>query len=144
MKNLILPLLLVSVVLQISCKKKDVYIWKSLDVTVSAYNSVPWQTSGNPNIAAWGDTLKPGMKCIAVSRDLIRKGLRRDTQVKIEGLEGIYLVKDKMHGRWTNRIDIYMGQDIKKAREWGRKKRTIQYAVLKDSIASKNEPEIAK
>ena len=144
MKNLVYTFLLVLVAMQISCKKKDIYLWKPLEVTVSAYNSVSWQTSGNPNIAAWGDTLKPGMKCIAVSRDLIRQGLGRDTQVKIEGLEGIYLVKDKMHSRWTKRIDIYMGQDVKKAREWGRKKRMIQYAVLKDSMTSKNELEITK
>ena len=104
-----------------------------MQVTVSAYNSVTWQTAGDPNVAAWGDTLIPGMKCIAVSRDLLGMGLKRNTQVKIEGLEGIYLVKDKMLRRWTNRIDLYMGKDIKKAREWGRKKLTIHYAVKKDS-----------
>jgi len=124
----------ISIAIALSCKKKvEEYIWKPLEVTVSAYNSVTWQTSGNPNIAAWGDTLKPGMKCIAVSRDLLRMGLKHNTKVKIEGLEGIYLVKDKMHRRWTNRIDLYMGKDVKKAREWGRKKLTIQYAAKKDS-----------
>ncbi len=117
-----------------SCKEeKEKYIWKPLEVTVSAYNSVSWQTSGNPNIAAWGDTLKPGMKSVAVSRDLLQLGLTHNTQIKIEGLDSIYLVKDKMHSRWTNRIDLYMGMDIKKAKEWGRKKLTIRYAVLKDS-----------
>lgn len=117
----------------LSCNTKgEEYIWKPLEVTVSAYNSVSWQTSGNPNIAAWGDTLKPGMKCIAVSRDLLQMGLKHNTKVKIEGLEGTYLVKDKMHGRWTKRIDLYMGKNVKKAKEWGRKKLTIQYAVIKN------------
>ncbi|MFH6603845.1 3D domain-containing protein [Maribacter algicola] len=118
-----------------ACKEeKEKYIWKPLEVTVSAYNSVSWQTSGNPNIAAWGDTLKPGMKSVAVSRDLLQLGLTHNTQIKIEGLDSIYLVKDKMHSRWSNRIDLYMGKDVKKAREWGRKKLTILYAVLNDSL----------
>jgi len=116
----------------LSCKTRvEEYTWKTMDVTVSAYNSVPSQTDYNPNLAAWGDTLKPGMKCVAVSRDLIRLGIKHNTQIKIEGMEGIYLVKDKMHSRWQNRVDIYMGVDVKKAREWGRKKLSIEYAVKK-------------
>ena len=66
----------ISLLLIFSCKKKDPYIWKELEVKVTAYNSTKAQTSGNPSIAAWGDTLKPGMKCIAVSRDLIKLGLK--------------------------------------------------------------------
>ncbi len=124
-----------------SCKgDKEVYVWKSLEVDVSAYNSVPSQTDGLPNLAAWGDTLKPGMKCIAVSRDLIGMGLDHDTQVRIHGLEGIYVVKDKMHRRWKNRIDIYMGKNVKEAREWGRRKLLIEYRVEKDTLSEiKNE-----
>ncbi len=122
-----------------SCQEpRPEYVWKSLEVTVSAYNSVSWQTSGNPNITAWGDTLKPGMRCIAVSRDLIAKGLKHNTQVKIEGLEMVYLVKDKMNMRWKNRIDIYMGTDVNKARYWGKKKLKIQYAVENDSTVEKH------
>ncbi|MDN3594121.1 hypothetical protein [Zunongwangia endophytica] len=35
--------------------------WDTLKVTVSAFNSVQYQTAGSdPNLAAWGDTLKPG------------------------------------------------------------------------------------
>lgn len=109
------------------------YIWKSKEVTVSAYNSTVAQTDGQPSLAAWGDTLLPGMKAIAVSRDLISQGLDHNTQVKIEGLEGIYLVKDKMHYRWRNKIDLYMGTNVQKAREWGRKKVRIQYRVKKKS-----------
>ena len=55
-----------------------------------------------------------------------------NTKVKIEGLDGIYLVKDKMHARWKNKIDIYMGKDIKKAQEWGVKKLSIQYVPKKN------------
>ena len=98
-----------------------------LTVTASAYNSVRSQTQGNPSIAAWGDRLKPGMKVIAVSRDLLKMGLKHNTKVKIEGLSGYYLVKDKMNKRWSRKIDIYMGTDIKAARKWGKRKVTISW-----------------
>ena len=104
-------------------------IWDSLEVTASAYNSLSWQTAGgNPSITAWGDTLKTGLKAIAVSRDLIEKGLDHNTPVKIEGFDGVFLVKDKMHYRWKNKIDIYMDEDVQKAREWGRRKVKIYFA----------------
>ena len=103
---------------------------KTMEVEASAYNSVKSQTDNNsPTIAAWGDELKPGMKCIAVSRDLIALGLTHNTEVKIEGLPGTYLVKDKMNKRWEKKIDIYMGNDVKAARQWGLKKLTIKWKV---------------
>ena len=100
---------------------------RSLTVTASAYNSLKGQTSGNPAIGAWGDELKPGMKVIAVSRDLIKMGLKRNTRVTIDGLPGTYLVKDKMHRRWQRKIDIYMGNDVKAARQWGKRQVTIRW-----------------
>ncbi len=100
---------------------------QSMEVRATAYNSVSAQTDSNPNITAWGDTLKPGMKAIAISRDLLDSGLNYNSEVIIEGLTGKYKVLDRMHGRWTKRIDIYMGQDVKKAREWGKKKVKIRY-----------------
>ncbi|KAA2216925.1 3D domain-containing protein [Maribacter flavus] len=113
-------------------KEADMYDWVPLTVTATAYNSLPGQTSyEHPEITSWGDSIKPGVKWIAVSRDLLRQGLRHNTLVKIDTFEGIYIVKDKMHPRWRNRIDIYMGEDKKKAKEWGRRKVQIQYAVLK-------------
>ena len=94
--------------------------WRQLEVTASAFNTLPWQTTKTkPAIAAWGDTLKPGMRAIAVSRDLIRKGLTHGTRVKIEGLPGIYVVRDKMNRRFRKKIDIYMGKNIAAARAWG-------------------------
>lgn len=106
--------------------------WQTLNVSASAYNSVTSQTEGNPFLTAWGDTLKPGMKAIAVSRDLIKKGLDYNTPVRIEGMEGLFFVKDKMHYRWKNKIDIYMGQNVKKARKWGRKKVKIEYLTMEE------------
>ncbi|WP_297480931.1 hypothetical protein [uncultured Photobacterium sp.] len=99
--------------------------FKKVNVTATAYNSVPAQTDSNPNIAAWGDRLKPGMKAIAVSRDLLKMGLKRGSKVKISGLPGEYVVLDKMHHRWNRKIDIYMGKDIRAAKRWGRRRVTI-------------------
>ena len=127
---------LIVIVLFTACTKKapDKYIWKEIAVKATAYNSLAYQTSSNPAIAAWGDSLKPGMKCIAVSRDLLKLGLKHNTPIKIEGLDSIYLVKDKMHRRKRNQIDIYMGIDIKKAKEWGVKRLKIKYGILKSEI----------
>ncbi|WP_243431941.1 3D domain-containing protein [Aliamphritea spongicola] len=99
----------------------------SMEVTATAYTSTPGETDSTPSLAAWGDTLKPGMKSIAVSRDLIAAGLTHNTKVRIEGLEGEYRVLDKMNQRWVKKIDIYMGEDRNKALQWGKRKVTIYW-----------------
>ncbi|WP_027184743.1 3D domain-containing protein [Desulfovibrio inopinatus] len=96
-------------------------------VKSTAYTSHGSQTHGDPFKAAWGDRLKPGMKAIAVSSDLIPLGLKRRTKVTIDGLEGEFLVLDKMSRRWKRKIDIYFGTDLKAARKWGRRKVTIRW-----------------
>jgi 3D (Asp-Asp-Asp) domain-containing protein len=101
---------------------------RSLEVTATAYNSVPGQTSGEPILTAWSDRLEPGMKAIAVSRDLIELGLTHGVEVGIEGLPGKYVVRDKMAKRWSRKIDIYMGEDVERALRWGRQKVTIQWS----------------
>ncbi|EMG37902.1 hypothetical protein PCS_01297 [Desulfocurvibacter africanus PCS] len=100
---------------------------RTLAVTATAYTSHRSQTNQNPSLAAWGDTLKPGMRCIAVSRDLLKMGLTRNTPVRIKGLPGVYLVKDKLHKRWTKRIDIYHGLDVQAAKQWGKRKVLIEW-----------------
>lgn len=119
---LIVPLMLLT-----SCKPEPEK--KTMEVTATAYNSLPQQTSkiGGGVLTAWGDTLKPGMKSIAVSRDLIDSGLTHNTEVWIEGLEGTYRVNDKMARRWTQKIDIHMGKNVDSAREWGKKTVTIKW-----------------
>ena len=97
-------------------------------VTATAFNSLPGQGHGEDHsLAAWGDTLVPGMKAIAVSRDLLAAGLDYGTAVKIEGLEGTWYVRDKMHARWRNKIDVYLGEDREAALRWGRRKVEIRY-----------------
>lgn len=102
-----------------SCSAESESESVAISVKASAYNSLPEQTNDQPSIAAWGDELRPGMKAIAVSRDLLQAGLAYGTRVRIEGLPGHYRVLDKMHPRWKRKIDIYMGEDLDAALQWG-------------------------
>ncbi|WP_370093332.1 3D domain-containing protein [Winogradskyella sp.] len=120
-----------------ACKDKveKKCIFNSFKVTATAYNSLAYQTNSDPNITAFGDSLKPGLRYIAVSRDLLDSGLVRNTVVKIEGFDSLFIVKDKMNRRWRKRIDIYMGTDVRKAKDWGKRKVNIEYCIpIKDSI----------
>jgi len=101
---------------------------RSLTVKASAYNSVAAQTDSLPNEGAWGDTIEPGMKIIAVSPDLLEAGLERGTEVAIDGLEGRWTVRDRTASRMRNRIDIYMGVDVDAAVEWGIRDVTIRWS----------------
>ena len=99
-----------------------------LRVTATAYSSHGNQTDSTPFLAAWNNRLRPGMKVIAVSRDLLYKyGMKNGTRVKIGGLPGIYRVRDKMNKRYRKRIDIYMGTNRKKALRWGRRSVVIYW-----------------
>ncbi|WP_084722088.1 LysM peptidoglycan-binding domain-containing protein [Sulfurovum lithotrophicum] len=95
---------------------------RKLRVTATAYSSHRGQTDKTPFLAAWNNHIRPGMKIIAVSRDLLTKyGLRNGSRVRIGGLPGIYRVRDKMNKRFRKRIDIYMGINRRKALRWGRR-----------------------
>ena len=124
MRSLIYFVTIGLLLLLIGCAKTD----NSLEVTATAYTSNPTETDSTPSLAAWGDTLKPGMKAIAVSRDLIKMGLSHGVEVSIDGLNGKYIVLDKMNKKWKRKIDIYMGLDIKKAKKWGKKKVVIHWS----------------
>ncbi len=95
---------------------------RKIRVIATAYTSHYDQTDSTPFLAAWNNRIRPGMKIIAVSNDLIRKyGLTNGTKVKISGLKDIYVVRDKMNKRLRNHIDIYMGTNRRKALRWGRR-----------------------
>lgn len=98
-------------------------------VTATAFNSLPKQGQGNPNVGAWGDRITPGVNAVAVSEDLVSLGLTRGTRVRIEGMKNEYVVLDKMPARWKKRIDIYMGNDVKAARAWGKRDVNIYWTV---------------
>jgi 3D (Asp-Asp-Asp) domain-containing protein len=124
-KNLIL-IFIMSFLFLASCTET-----KTMEVTATAYNSVESQTKrGDPVTTAWGDKLKPGMKAIAVSRDLLQEeGIEHGTEVRIKGLPGKYKVLDKMNKRWNEKIDIYMGENVERAKEWGRQEVEISWKV---------------
>lgn len=95
---------------------------RRLRVTATAYSSHSNQTDSTPFLAAWNNRIRPGMKIIAVSRDMLtRYGMRNGTRVRIGGLPGYYTVRDKMNKRYRKRIDIYMGMNRRKALRWGRR-----------------------
>ena len=103
---------------------------QSLLVTATAFNSLPKQGQGNPNVGAWGDRITPGVNAVAVSEDLVSLGLKRGTKVRIEGMQNEYVVLDKMPAKWKKRMDIYMGNDVKAARAWGKREVKIYWTVL--------------
>ena len=101
---------------------------RRLRVTATAYSSHHSQTDKTPFLAAWNNRIRPGMKIIAVSRDLLtRYGLRNGSKVKISGLYGQYTVRDKMNKRFKKRIDIYMGINRRRALRWGRRSVVIYW-----------------
>jgi LysM repeat protein len=101
---------------------------RRLRVTATAYSSHHSQTDKTPFLAAWNNRIRPGMKIIAVSRDMLtRYGLRNGSKVKIGGLSGYYTVRDKMNKRYKKRIDIYMGVNRRRALRWGRRSVMLYY-----------------
>ncbi|MBI9079423.1 MAG: 3D domain-containing protein [Pseudodesulfovibrio sp.] len=105
---------------------------RSMIVNASAYTDRPVETKKYAvGIAAWGDKLIPGMKAIAVSRDLIPLGLGHNAEVIIRGLSGKYHVLDKMNKRWEHKIDIFFGDDLSLAKKWGKRKIVISWSMPK-------------
>lgn len=101
----------------------------TLKVKSTAYTLSSYETDSTPNIAAWGDRLSRYDRVIAVSADLLKQGLTRGRRVTIEGLSGVYVVKDKMHPRWRNKIDVLMPTKRQAINKWGR--RTVVIKIVK-------------
>jgi len=100
---------------------------RRLEVTATAYNSLPSQTANDPALTAWGDRLEPGMRALAVSRDLIDMGLGHETKVCVEGMPGLWTVRDKMARRWKRKVDLYLGTDEEAALEFGKRRLVIRW-----------------
>ena len=114
-RNRVLALVIVSLTtMSAACSSEE-----RITVRATAYNSTRAQTDSRPTESACGDTLRPGLKVIAVSRDLKKRGLDCGTEVRIEGMKGSFRVVDVTAKRHRNLIDIYMGRDVKAARQWG-------------------------
>ena len=88
-------------------------------VTVTTYSVTEAQTDSTPLVTASGFKINPnnprGHRIIAVSRDLKRK-YKFGQKVRIEGAgkyNGIYTIRDLMHHRWKNKIDILINPSDK-------------------------------
>lgn len=112
---------------------------ETLSVTACAYTLDGDQTDDSEDIGAWGDELDDESKTIAVSRDLLKMGMKRGTKVRIHGRPGEYVVRDLMHPRWEKRIDILM-DDEDDAFDWGRRKVKITWnPPVRRSVADKHK-----
>jgi 3D (Asp-Asp-Asp) domain-containing protein len=100
---------------------------RSVVVDATAYNSLPEQTEGDPWLSASGHLLEYGMRAIAVSPDLAKLGLVFGRKVRIDGLKGEWVVRDRMPKRWKRRIDVFMGEDIDAALAFGRRRVRIHW-----------------
>ena len=111
--------------------------WKSLPVIenkepveivelhVTAYNSLPWQTNSEPCITASGmDVCERDIEdVIATNYSYLPFG----SKIKIPELFGDreFLVEDRMNKRYTQTLDIWM-KDYSSAKEFGRQKITAE------------------
>lgn len=116
--------------------KKPIEKEHVLKVTATAYTSTVCQTDRTPYLAAWNNRLKPSVKSIAVSRDLLALGLTNGAKVRIDGYKHNYTVLDKMNKRWKKKIDIYMGCDRRRALRWGKQTVTIRWDKTEEEIAN--------
>jgi len=98
---------------------RNIYI-----VTGTVYNAVVEQCNSNPLVTADGsridkDKLNSGdLKWIAVSRDLLKRGLNYGDKVMISNIDhedysGIFEIHDTMNPRFTSCIDFLVPDHIK-------------------------------
>tara|TARA_Y100000310_G_scaffold313406_1_gene361741 strand:+ start:93 stop:605 length:513 start_codon:yes stop_codon:yes gene_type:complete len=93
-----------------------------MSVTVTMYQPVRHQTDSTPNILADGTRIRTeeasNYKFIAVSRNLLKRfggWLDYGDFIFLRGTphkDGVYQVRDTMHSRWVNRIDILESTDV--------------------------------
>ena len=104
-------------------EKLNEYENEGMNVTVTMYQPVSYQTDSTPNILADGTKIRTqeasNYKFIAVSRNLLKRWggwLDYGDFIILKGTDekdGVYQVRDTMHPRWVNRIDILESIDVK-------------------------------
>ena len=104
-------------------EKLNEYETEGMDVTVTMYQPLRYQTDSTPNILADGTRIRiqeaSNYKFIAVSRNLLKRFggwldygdfvLLKGTNLK----DGVYQVRDTMNKRFVNRIDILESPGVK-------------------------------
>ncbi|MFW0862751.1 MAG: hypothetical protein ACKKL6_04185 [Candidatus Komeilibacteria bacterium] len=97
----------------------------TVNITVTAYNSLPWQTDDTPCITASGMDI-----CERNAEDIIATNfayLPYGTRVKFPDLFGdkIFRVEDRMNKRYYQRADIWM-KDYADAKAFGRRQTRME------------------
>lgn len=87
--------------------------------TVTAYNTVDWQTDSTPCIAANGSNICGRSDTIACPR-----GIPFGTWVSID--DRMYECVDRTASKYDGRFDINMNMDIDGARAFGKKSKTVK------------------
>ena len=103
--------------------KLNKYETEGMNVTVTMYQPVRYQTDSTPNILADGTRIRTqeasDYKFIAVSRNLLKRfggWLDYGDFVLLMGThnkDGVYQVRDTMNKRFVNRIDILESPGVK-------------------------------
>ena len=65
-----------------------------------------------------------------MSPDLAEQGLRHNRRVRIDGLDGEFVVLDRTAADRHRTVDIFMGPDVRGARHFGRKKVKIRWTPI--------------
>jgi 3D (Asp-Asp-Asp) domain-containing protein len=99
---------------------------RELLVTAHAYTSRVEETDSQPTLAASGGRLRPGMRAIAVSPDLLAMGIEYGTRVELEGL-GEWIVLDRMGDAHRRAVDLYMGEDRDAALAFGKRRVKLRW-----------------
>ncbi len=94
-------------------------------VTAGAFAIEPRGPEDPPVVGAWGEELRPGRKLIAVSADLVERGMGPGARAHIEGLPAKYVVADQVEG--SGRIEIFMGTDAAAVERWGEREVDIYW-----------------
>jgi 3D (Asp-Asp-Asp) domain-containing protein len=98
--------------------KKGQIIYSGIAVA-TAYNSEEGQTDSTPWVTASGTRCREGV----IASNFLPFG----TKVKIEGFNRTFVVEDRMHKRFSDRIDIWF-RHHQDAKQFG--KRKIRYDVI--------------
>ena len=103
--------------------KLNKYETEGMNVTVTMYQPVRYQTDSTPNILADGTRIKTEQaskyKFIAVSRNLLKRWggwLDYGDFILLKGTahkDGVYQVRDTMNPRFVNRVDILESPGVK-------------------------------
>lgn len=116
----------------VPCVKKDRIITKELTVTATAYSSTVGQTDDDPCTTANGFNV-----CKANQENIIAANfLPFGTKVQFPEVYGdkIFTVQDRMHPRFSKRVDFWM-KTTGKARQFGVKRVKVQ--VVEELLAQR-------